>query len=110
MFESVTVDPGEDALRRAAKLFRVVAVLMALATALLSFLDFRLVRLIVNAVLVVIAWMTAGGIEEQRPWAKWTGYAFAVAELFSIPIGTIVGITTLVYLQRASKAGLFKPR
>jgi hypothetical protein len=36
MFESVVPDPGQDALRRAGRIFRVVAVLIAAGTLLLS--------------------------------------------------------------------------
>jgi chromate transport protein ChrA len=108
MFESVAPDPGADGLRRAAKIFRVIAVLLAIGTVLLTVTNFRLVRLIVNAILAIVAWVTAQGIDDQRSWARWLGFTFAFLALFSIPIGTIAGIAAFVYLGRASRAGLFR--
>jgi hypothetical protein len=113
MFESVTPDPGQDALRRAGRIFRVVAVLVVLATALQAILAFtdgrslRVLPLLFNVVLAAVSWVTAGGIEEQKSWARWAGIVLGLLELLSFPIGTVIGIAILVYLVRASKAGLF---
>ena len=113
MFESVTPDPGQDALRRAGRMFRVVAILIAAGTMLLSVpavsggRSFSFLLFGFNMALALIAWVTAGGIEEQKSWALWVGVLFALLELFNIPFGTIIGIAILVYLVRASKAGLF---
>lgn len=39
--------------------------------------------------------------------ARWSGIALGLIELINIPLGTIIGIVVLVYLNRATKAGLF---
>lgn len=116
MFESVTPDPGQDALRRAGLIFRVVAVLVVLGTALQAVLitssggSLRFPVLLFNLALAVVSWVTAGGIEEQQSWARWVGIIVGVLELVNVPLGTIIGIAVLVYLVRASKAGLFSGR
>jgi hypothetical protein len=74
----------------------------------LTILDPRALRFVVNAVLAIAAWVIADGIERQARWGQVTAYLFGVLELFSFPIGTVVGIFTLVYLTRATKAGLFR--
>lgn len=113
MFESVTPDPGHDALRRAGLIFRVVAVLVVLGTALQAVLivsrggSLRFPLLLFNLALAVVSWVTAGGIEEQKSWARWVGIVLGLIELVNVPFGTIIGIAILVYLVRASKAGLF---
>jgi hypothetical protein len=113
MFESVTPDPGQDALRRAGRIFRVVAILVVLGTALQAVLAFtgggslRLLPLLINLALAVVAWITAEGIEAQKSWARWVGIVLGLLELLNFPIGTVIGIAILLYLVRASKAGLF---
>jgi hypothetical protein len=113
MFESVTPDPGQDALRRAGRIFRVIAVLMVLGSALLVVVgktsggSLQLLPLLFNLTLAAVAWVTARGIEEQKNWARWVGILLGLLELVSFPIGTVIGIAILVYLVRASKAGLF---
>ena len=54
-----------------------------------------------------LAFLTAHGIDQQTVWGKWLGYGLGVLSLLNIPIGTIIGIAILVYISRASKAGLF---
>jgi hypothetical protein len=113
MFESVVADPGSDALRRAAHIFRVVTVMLVLGTIFVSVMAIvsggsaRPVTIIVNALLAALSWVTATGIENQKNWARWTGFLLGFLELFSVPIGTLIGIWVLVYLARASRAGLF---
>jgi hypothetical protein len=113
MFESVVADPGSDALRRAARIFRVVAVMLVLGTIFVSVMAIvsggsaRPVTIVVNALLAAWSWVTATGIENQKNWARWTGFLLGFLELFSVPIGTLIGIWVLVYLARASRAGLF---
>lgn len=112
MFESVRPDPGPDALARAARIFYVVAVLSAIGSVI--FLTFALMgdrhytplRLSTDFGLAAVAYITGRGIENRRRWAKWLAYAFAVVELINIPIGTVVGIAVIIYVHRASKAGL----
>jgi nitrate reductase gamma subunit len=108
MFESVTPDPGQDALRRAGRIFRVIAVLVVLGSALQAVLvlsdggSLRLLPLLFNLALAVVSWITAGGIEEQQSWARWVGIVVGLLELVNIPIGTVIGVAILVYLVRAS--------
>ena len=116
MFESVTPDPGSDALVRAARIFRVLALLIVLSSVFFTALDLidgrppRVVLLTINAVLSVVTWFTAGAIEDQKNWARWVGFAVGLLELVNVPVGTVIGIAILVYLIRASRAGLFRSR
>jgi len=117
MFESVTPDPGEDGLRRAARIFNVVAVLGAIgavlfAVAALSSGTFGVIaaiRMFLYAAMAALAWLTGSGIDAQKVWAKWLGIVLGVLELLNVPIGTVIGVAILVYLNRAIKAGLFSP-
>ena len=113
MFESVTPDRGNEGLTKAARTFYVLAVL-ATMTALLAFglavADRAvppLLPIIVNFILAGACVVIGSGIDKQRRWALWLGYAVAVLELLNVPIGTVIGIALIVYLYRASKAGLF---
>lgn len=113
MFESVRPDPGPDGLARAARIFYVVAVLSAAASVI--FLIFALrgdrhytpFRLSTDFGLAALAFVTGRGIENQRAWAKWLGYAFGALELINIPIGTVIGAAAIIYIHRADRAGLF---
>lgn len=115
MFESVSSDPGEDSLRRAARIFYVVAVLGVAGAVLFSVLAvmngsfgvIAVIRLFLYLAMAALAWLTGTGIDAQKPWAKWLGIVLGILELFNVPIGTVIGIAILVYLNRASKAGLF---
>jgi hypothetical protein len=113
MFESVTPDPGADGLRSAARIFYVIAALSVIGTVLfvLPAVTGRglmpISQPIIYLVFAAIAYMTGKGIEDQRPWAKWVGIALGILELFNFPIGTVIGIAILVYLNRAIKAKLF---
>ena len=113
MFESVRPDPGPDGLIRAARIFYVAAVLTAAASVI--FLAFRVMgdrsyttfRLATDFALAALAFVIGRGIERQRRWAKWLGYAFGTLELINIPIGTVIGAAVILYIHRADKAGLF---
>ena len=113
MFESVVPDPAHDAIRRVARILRTIAGLIVawhlidVIVMLTSHRPIRPLFLLLNATLAGIMWMTAWGIEERKNWARWAGIAVGVLELFNFPIGTLVGIAVLVYLGRASRAGLF---
>ncbi len=112
MFESVIPDPGEDGLRRASRIFYVIAGLSVVATGLLIVVAvmsgrLRLIQPAIYAVFGVVAYLTGKGIENQRPWAKWAGIVLGVLELFNFPVGTVIGIAILIYLNRAIKANLF---
>jgi hypothetical protein len=113
MFESVRRDPGEEGLTKAGRIFYVLAVLAALG-ALLQFglaiaarVPPPLLPIIINFILAGACVVIGSGIDKQRRWALWLGYAVAVLELLNVPIGTVIGIALIVYLYRANKAGLF---
>ena len=113
MFESVIPDPGADGLKRAARIFYVIAVMIPLAALMRGVIalvggrpiDFQ--GAAINALFTALAYVTGRGIENQRPWAKWLGYVLGTIELVYFPIGTAVGIAIWVYLIRATRAGLF---
>jgi hypothetical protein len=115
MFESVTEDPGEGALRRAARIFYVLAVLSAIGTVLLSVLALSagalgaltFIRLMLYLAMAGLSWITGRGIDDQKPWARTVGIVLGLLELLNFPIGTVIGVAILIYLNRASKAGLF---
>lgn len=112
MFESLRADPGEDGLKRAARVFYVLAVLELLSCILRVVLwltgePLTRVGLAIAAITMALCVIAAQGIEQQRPWAKWLGITLGVLLLLNIPIGTVIGIAVLVYLNRANKAGLF---
>ena len=67
------------------------------------------VRVAIYLMSGAIAYVTGKGIENQRPWAKWVGIILGILELLNFPIGTVIGIAILVYLNRAIKAKLFVP-
>jgi acetaldehyde dehydrogenase (acetylating) len=108
MFESVRPDPGADGLARAARIFYVLTVLSGITLAV-RIVQRHAVMMLFAAVSAALAYITAKGIEGQRPWARALAYIQAVVVLFNFPVGTVVGIAVLVYVSRASKAGLFAP-
>ena len=69
----------------------------------------RPLQLVLYLVVGAIAYATGKGIENQRPWAKWAGIGLGILELLNFPLGTVIGIAILVYLNRAIKAKLFVP-
>lgn len=115
MFESVTKNPGEDGLARASRIFYVLTVLSAITLAVRVYQLFsyvttmKIAMLLFAALSAALAYVTAKGIEEQRPWARVLAYVQAIVCLLNVPVGTVVGIAVLVYVSRASKAGLFAP-
>ena len=115
MFESVLPDPGEQGLIRAARIFYVITALIVLSTAIFAVVavtgdrSVSFIRLGINLVFGAIAFATGRGIEQQRSWSKWVGYILGFLELLNFPIGTVIGIAIIVYIHRASKAGLFSP-
>ena len=113
MFESVRPDPGPDGLTRAARIFYVAAVLSAaasilfLVSALMGDRRYTPFRLATDFGFSALAFVIGRGIEQQRRWAKWLGYTFGALELINVPIGTVIGAAAIIYIHRASKAGLF---
>ena len=55
----------------------------------------------------ILTFVTARGIQNQRPWAKNIGYILALIKLFAFPIGTVVGIVVFYFLNQATKTGMF---
>jgi hypothetical protein len=112
MFEQLTHDPGEKGLERATRIFYVLAALNLIAVPACFVLYGSRPPLLVAMVLISltsagVAYAVGRGVERQQKWAKWLGTAFAVVTMLNVPIGTIIGVFTLKYLNRASKAGLF---
>lgn len=115
MFDDLRPDPGERGLNRASMIFYVIAVLTIIGAALKLLLGlmgteiFSPLRFGVFCFFAALAFVIGRGIENQKPWAKWLGYVFGVLELFSFPIGTLIGVAIIVYIYRADKAGMFAP-
>jgi hypothetical protein len=112
MFEDLTPNNGEQGLIRAERIFLILAVLTGIVF-LLDLLRFvsgspvPLITLVQLVVSCILSFVTARGIEAQRPWAKWLGYVQGVLFLYNFPVGTVIGIAILIYIYRASKAGMF---
>jgi hypothetical protein len=103
-------------LTRAARIFYVLAALITIGSLLLAIFaltgdhSVNLFRLVINLLFAGAAYATGRGIDNQKVWAKRVGYILGALELLNFPIGTIIGIAILVYIHRASKAGLFSAR
>ncbi len=112
MFEQLNPDPGEKGLEKAGRMFYIIAALNLLAIPLffVAYSDrpaaFAMTATVMSLITAVLAFITPRGVEAQRKWAKWLGIVLAILSLPNIPLGTIIGIATLVYINRASKAGL----
>jgi len=115
MFESFTEKPPEKALDRAAMIFRVLGTFAGIALVLGAILRlsgdsrFSVFVLIWYALFAVLSFVTATGIDRQELWGKRLGYALGFLSLINIPVGTVIGVVVILYIQRASKAGLFQP-
>src|SRR5258708_39782250 len=113
MFESLRQDPGERALNRAAMIFNVLGVLAGISFTLGLVLRFAggaaygVFFFVWTAGFAGLSLLTAHGMDEQRMWAKRLGYVLGFLSLLNIPIGTVIGIAIIIYIQRASRAGLF---
>jgi uncharacterized membrane protein (DUF2068 family) len=112
MFEDLNPDPGQQGLEKAGRIFYIVAVLNLLAIPI-TFVAyghqpvvFSLIASFFYVLMALLSFVTARGIEGQKKWAKWLGIVMAILSLPNFPVGTIIGIVTLVYMNRASKAGL----
>lgn len=77
------------------------------ATAILLFTGFFVVVLLTT--LALPALIGGIGLLKRRNWARILMMILAVLELFSIPIGTAVGIYTLWVLVNDETAELFSP-
>ena len=112
MFEQLMPDPGEKGLEKAGRIFYIIACfnILAIPVAFVAYAGRSAALAVVTSVLslltAALAFITARGIEAQRKWAKWLGIVLALLSLPNIPIGTIIGVVTLVYINRANKAGL----
>jgi uncharacterized membrane protein (DUF2068 family) len=110
MFESVKSDPGEQGQIRAARIFYILAIGNVLGAIFALFqyhiLVLKIVAAAISLAFAVLAYVTANGLDAGKRWAKWLGIGLAVLSLLNFPIGTIIGIAALVYLNRAIKSGL----
>jgi hypothetical protein len=75
-----------------------------------TFTLLTVITLLLYAVMAGAAWLTSRGVEGRKNWAKWLGIALGILELLNFPIGTVIGIALLVYLNRAIKSGVFAPQ
>lgn len=55
---------------------------------------------LITLVIPVLYLKTGSAIKQGKKWAKITGAVIAIISLISVPIGTIVGIATLFYLNK----------
>src|SRR5436190_19843557 len=90
MFEELNKDPGEEGLKRAARIFFVLAALSLIGLVIylvLALMSGKLpvLQLGINAGACAVAYLTGRGIEDQRPWAKWAGIILGILELFNFP-------------------------
>jgi hypothetical protein len=113
MFETALDDPGRNAIRRLAGLFRVSAVGLLVGGVAVVFGDgrgnplFAGIFMAFSLLCAIGAWVTASGIEFQKRWARNAGLAIAILSLLSVGIGTIFGIIELYSLWRAQRSGQF---
>jgi hypothetical protein len=114
MFESAIKDKGQEGLTKASRIFFVITFLILMGIVLSVVLTLigggRLQPIVItiNLVFAGAAYVTGKGIDDGKPWAKWAGIVLGALELLNFPLGTVIGIAILVYLNRAIKAGLFK--
>jgi hypothetical protein len=110
MFESVRPDPGEKGQFSASNIFY-IATVGNIAGAMLAFFQYhqpllKIIGVSVSLVFAVLAYVTARGLEDGKRWAMRLGIVQALLSMLNIPIGTVIGVIALVYLNRANKAGL----
>ena len=107
--DGVTVIAIYHFLSAGLKLIGICAILMIPMSAILLFADLEGPELtIVTTVLAFGAFALAAsgalsvivgvGLMRMRSWARWLAIVLAVLMLLSIPVGTIIGIATLIYL------------
>jgi hypothetical protein len=114
VFEKTIENPAVRSLERVTKLFYVSAFVQGLG-AIYYFLTIAPRKPLTGSLLVgvtvltaMLAFVTARGLEEQRPWARNAGYIQAALALLSPPLGTILGLASIYFLWRASREGLFR--
>ena len=49
------------------------------------------------------------GLLKRRPWARGLAVAVAILNLFNVPIGTVIGIYTLLVLMQTGAEEYFTP-
>jgi Trk-type K+ transport system membrane component len=114
MFETAVDDPGRNAIRRLAGLFRVSAIGLVLGGIAFVFGQgrsnpiFAGIFMAFSVLCAAGAWVTASGVESQKGWARYAGLAIAILSLFSFGIGTIFGLIELYSLWRAERTGQFR--
>lgn len=115
MTESMTLDSGNDGLRRAARVFYFVAAFHLMQLAVLdkiavAFGEWTSIENTAAAFIVLmgcLALVTARGILRRQSWALLLGILQGVFLLFQPVLGTVLGLAVLLYLYRAVRAGLF---
>ena len=60
-------------------------------------------------VVLIISLMGGIGLLKARQWGRGLTLVTAALSLFSIPIGTAVGLLSILYLTRLRCAGVFQP-
>jgi hypothetical protein len=111
MFEELTPDPGREALVRVIRIFDVLCGFNLLAAVIAFFIyadrpPVLVATFLISVIGAWLAYLTARGLEHARPSAKWLAIVMALISILNVPVGTVIGVITLVYLNRARKAGL----
>ncbi len=113
MFNQVDGDEGTEALQKASMVFYASAGSSVLALLFMGFgsgIGLGLDGAFLTVVLLsgILAFVTARGIENRQEWAKYLGYLQSFLAVFNFPIGTLLAVASVIYLRKATNAGMFE--
>ena len=69
-----------------------------------------IIGLVVLLILMAVALAAGIGLLQNKNWGRVMSIVVAAAGLFSVPIGTVIGILIIVYLNRPDVRDYFLPR